>query len=233
MAAIFTEFRFRSHAYNILENFFEPYLFCGELVDPGVEVVSFYADQFPPGDMTREVSRRFDVPLFESIGEALCLGGKELAVDAVLSIGEHGDYPYNDLGQKQYPRKRFFDDALAVMQQSRRFIPFFNDKHLSYRWDEAQAMYDASRRHDFPLMAGSSVPLAQRLPPFEWPAEAEIEEAVSIHGGGIESYDFHGLEVLQSIVEARKGGETGIARVELLTGETFEQARKSGRWSAG
>ena len=31
VAAIFTIFRFRSHAYNILENFFEPYLFNGKL----------------------------------------------------------------------------------------------------------------------------------------------------------------------------------------------------------
>src|SRR5687768_2587319 len=46
VAAIFTEFRFRSHAYNILENFFRPYLFRGQLVAPGVDVVAFYADQF-------------------------------------------------------------------------------------------------------------------------------------------------------------------------------------------
>lgn len=47
VAAIFTVMRFRSHAYNILENFFEPYLFRGRFVDPGVDVVSLYADQIP------------------------------------------------------------------------------------------------------------------------------------------------------------------------------------------
>ena len=40
VAAVFTEFRFRSHAYNILENFLAPYLFSGKLTDPGVDVVS-------------------------------------------------------------------------------------------------------------------------------------------------------------------------------------------------
>jgi hypothetical protein len=80
-------------------------------------------------------------------------------------------------------------------------------------------------------MAGSSVPLAQRVPPLELAAGAEIEEAVSIHGGGIESYDFHALEVMQSFIESRRGGETGVSRVELLTGETFKQAMASGRWS--
>ncbi len=232
VAAIFTEFRFRSHAYDILENFFRPYLFNGELVDAGVDVVSFYADQFPDKEMSRDVSQRFGVPLFDSINDALCLGQDELAVDAVLSIGEHGDYPKSDLGQTMYPRKRFFDEAVAVMRRSDRFVPLFNDKHLSYRWDWAKEMYDTSRQCGFPLMAGSSVPLAQRNPAWELPKDAKIKEAVAIHGGGIESYDFHGLEVLQSFVENRLGGETGVARVELLTGDAFAAARAEGRWSS-
>ena len=49
---------------------------------------------------------------------------------------------------------------------------------------------------------------------------------------GWKSYDFHGLEVLQSLIEARRGGETGISRVQLLTGDAYKQAAKEGRWSA-
>ena len=232
VAAIFTEFRFRSHAYNILENFFKPYLFNGKLVDPGVDVVSFFADQFPDHDMAREVSKRLNVPLYPTIEKALCLGGKELAVDGVLSIGEHGEYPLNKRGQVMYPRKRFFDQAFAVMQRSQRFVPLFNDKPLSYRWDWAKEMYDTSREHGMPFMAGSSVPLAQRRPTLELPVGAEIEEAVSIHGGGMESYDFHAWEVLQSFVESRKGGECGISNIELVTGDKLKQAIKQQRWSA-
>src|SRR5690242_21040325 len=90
VAAIFTEFRLRSHAFHILTSLMGPYLFRGQWIDPGVDVVSFYADQFPNGDMTRAASERFKVPLFKTIDEALCLGGKTLAVDAVALIGEHG-----------------------------------------------------------------------------------------------------------------------------------------------
>ena len=231
VAAVFTELRFRSHAYNILENFFQPYLFRGKLVDPGVDVVSFYADQFPENDMARDVSKQLGVPLFDSIDKALCVGGKDLAVDAVLSIGEHGDYPTNERGQKMYPRKRFFDECVAVMERAGRYVPLFNDKHLSWRADWATEMYETSVKHGFPLMAGSSVPLAERVPPLDLPDGAEITEAVSIHGGGMEVYDFHALEVLQSFVESRAGGETGIERVELLSGELYEAAVSEGRWS--
>jgi hypothetical protein len=231
IAAIFTELRFRSHAYNFLVNLMGKYLFRGEWVDPGVDFVSFYADQFPTGDMARDVSRRFKIPLFASIDQALCLGGQSLAVDGVLLIGEHGEYPTNELGQRMYPRKEFWDQIVATMRRSQRFVPVFNDKHLSYRWDWANSMYDEARELGIPLMAGSSVPLAQQVPPLDVPAGAVVEEAVSIHGGGIESYDFHALEVLQSLIEARRGGETGVSRVELLAGEACQKAQAAGRWS--
>lgn len=247
VAAIFSEFRFRSHAFDFLENFFKPFLFNGKLVDPGVEVVSLYADQFPKEDMARDVSKRFNVPLCPTIEDALTLGTGGLAVDAVLSIVEHGQYPTNSRGVVMYPRKEFFDRAVCVMQQSNRFVPFFNDKHLSYRWDFAKQMYDVAQSCGIPLMAGSSVPLASRRGAGFQPArpgeansagqvenlphEAQIEEAVAIHGGGIEGYDFHGLELLQSFVESRRGGETGISSVELLEGDALMQAAKNGRWS--
>jgi hypothetical protein len=231
VAAIFTEFTYRSHAHVILENFLEPYLFNGKRTDPGVEVVSFFADQTPKGHMTEDVAREYKIPIFKSIDEALCLGGRELAVDAVLSIGEFGRYPTNKLGQVEYPRKRFFDAIVAVMQRSQRFVPLFNDKHLSFRWDWAKEMVNTATQLGIPFMAGSSVPLAQRIPLFDLPADAAITEAVSIHGGGIEAYDFHALEVLQSIIEFRKGGETGITSVEFLTGDALWKAGKEGRWS--
>lgn len=232
VAVLTTVLRFRSHAFNILENFFRPYLFNGKLVDPGVEVVSLYADQFPAeGDLARDFSQRCNVPLCATIPDALTLGTGRLAVDAVLSIVEQGEYPSNERGVVMYPRKEFFDQAVCVMRQSNRCVPFFNDKHLSYRWDWSREMYDTARCLGIPLMAGSSVPLAQRTPALSLPENADIEEAVAVHGGGFESYDFHALEVLQSFVEARRGGESGIESVEFLVGDALQHALAAGRWS--
>jgi hypothetical protein len=232
VAAVYTVFHHRSHAHVLLENFLEPYYFNGKLTDPGVQVVSFYADQrATQGDMTQEVARQYKVRVCPTIEEALCLGGKKLAVDAVLSIGEHGRYPVNKLGQTEYPRKLFFDEIVAVMRRSRRFVPLYNDKHLSFRWDWAKEMVDTAKQLGIPFMAGSSVPLAQRIPPLELQPGVEITEAVSIHGGGLESYDFHALEILQSLVEARNGGEPGVARVTFLQGDALWKAAKERLWS--
>jgi hypothetical protein len=132
---------------------------------------------------------------------------------------------------REYPRKRFFDEIVAVMRRSNRFVPIFNDKHLSYNWDSAREMYDTCQRHRIPFMAGSSVPLSQRRPAFEMPANAVIEEAVSIHGGPFEIYDFHGIEVMQALIESRRGGETGVRQVEFLPREALFDAARRGRWS--
>jgi hypothetical protein len=232
VAAVITEFTHRSHAHVILENFLEPYYFNGRLTDPGVDVVSLYADQFPAsGDMAREVAKQYRIEIFPTIAEALRVGGKELAVDGVLSIGEHGSYPRTDRGAIMYPRKRFFDEIVSVFRQSGRVVPLFNDKHLSYRWDWADEMVRVARELKIPFMAGSSVPLAQRRPPLELPNQAVIEEAVSVHSGPPESYDFHALEVLQSLVESRRGGETGVSEIQLLEGDAVWQAAADGHWS--
>lgn len=232
IAAVITEFTHRSHAHVILENFLEPYYFNGKLTESGIDVVGLYVDQFPAGrDMAREVAKQYKIEIFPTIGEALRLGGKELAVDGVLSIGEHGKYPETDRGAIMYPRKRFFDEIVAVFRQSGRVVPLFSDKHLSYRWDWAAEMVQVARELKIPFMAGSSVPLAQRRPPLELPEGAEIEEAVSIHSGPPEVYDFHGLEVLQSMVESRRGGESGVREIQLLEGDAVWQAAADGRWS--
>jgi hypothetical protein len=118
-----------------------------------------------------------------------------------------------------------------VFRRSGRVAPVYNDKHLSYRWDWAREMYDTARTMRIPFMAGSSVPLAERRPPLEIHRGARISEAVSIHSGPVESYDFHGLEVLQAMVESRHGAETGVSQVQFLQGDALWKAAADGLWS--
>ncbi|OHB85450.1 MAG: hypothetical protein A2V98_20745 [Planctomycetes bacterium RBG_16_64_12] len=235
VAAILTAFFYRSHAHVILENFLVPYLFNAKVVDPrkAFQIASFYVDQFPPdGDMARATAEQFHIPIYDSITEAICLGGDKLAVDAVLLICEHGEYPLNEKGQTLYPKKAFFDEIVSVFKTSGRVVPLYNDKHLSHTWPEAKEMVDTSREMGFGLMAGSSVPLAQRIPKVELTRGAKIEEAVSIHGGPLESYGFHGLEVLESMLETRASGETGISEVRYVEGDALWQTAEQGLWSA-
>jgi len=158
------------------------------------------------------------VPIYESIPQALTLGGKELAVDGVLIIGEHGDYAWNEKEQHMYPRKFFFEQVCGVFATSGRSVPVFTDKHLSYNWHDAKWMYDRAKALNVPFMAGSSVPVAWRKPWIEYDLGVEIEDAFSMSYGGLDSYGFHALEALQCMVERRRGDETGIVAVQCLEG---------------
>ena len=46
--------------------------------------------------------QEFGFTIHRTIAEALRAGSDRLNVDAVLIIGEHGNYPVNKLGQKEY-----------------------------------------------------------------------------------------------------------------------------------
>jgi hypothetical protein len=51
--------------------------------------------------------------------------------------------------------------------------------------------------------------------------------------GAIDSYDFHALEAIQCMAERRRGGETGVAAVQGLRGDSVWQAMQAGTWAKG
>lgn len=233
LAIIITEWRFHSHAWHMGERFLMGYPINGSWHQPPIEVVSVYVDQVPENDLSRNRSEEFGFPIYPTVAEALRCGGDRLAVDAVLIIGEHGDYPDNEFGQKKYPRYEFFKQVTDVFRQDGRSLPVFNDKHLSWNWDWAKEMVDISRELDFPFLAGSSLPVTWRMPSIDMPYGAEVQEMMCVAIGGVDSYDFHALEVMQCMAERRKGGETGVKWVEALRGDAVWKAMDSESWASG
>lgn len=231
IAAIITEYRPYSHADVIVGKFLKGFPTDEGLIPPRVQIASMYVDQFPDSDLSRGLSAQFNVPIYGSIVKALTLGGDKLAVDGVLLIGEHGDYAWNEKEQHLYPRKYFMEQICGVFATSKRSVPVFNDKHLSYNWHDAQWMYDRARTLGAPLMAGSSLPVGYRSPWLEHELETPLQEALSCGYSGLDSYGFHALETLQCMVERRRGGETGVVAVTCLEGEAVWQAAREGRWS--
>ena len=232
LAAICTTYFKYSHSQHIVDRFLEGYGWNGTHHHPEMDLVSIFIDQIRDDDVSKTRLSEFpSMKLYPSIAEALTLGGSTLAVDGVLLIGEHGRYPRNEKGQTMYPRYEFFQQIVKVFRDSGRSVPVFNDKHLSWKWEWAKEMYETSRRMGFPLMAGSSLPVTWRTPSIEMPSGARIREAVCVCYGGVDSYDFHGLETLQGMVERRQDGETGVEWVQAYRGETFWKAHQQGIWS--
>lgn len=233
MAVVTTLWNYRSHAWHMAERFLHGYPLRGRWHRPEIEVVSAYVDQTPEGDLSRQRAREFGFTIYPSIAEALRCGGDKLAVDAVLIIGEHGDYPLNEIGQKQYPRYQFFKQVTDVFARDGKTTPVFNDKHLSWKFDWAREMVELSKSMKFPFLAGSSLPVTWRMPDIDLPYGAEIEELMCIAFGAIDIYDFHALETMQCMAERRKGGETGVVAIQALRGDSVWKAMESGSWQGG
>ncbi len=232
IAAITTIVHKYAHAQHFIDRFLEGYGWNGRHHRPPMDLVSLYVDQVGDNDLSRDRAKRFPpMVIYPTVADALTLGRSDLAVHGVLLIGEHGDYPTNEKGQRFYPRYELFKQIVAVYRTTGRTAPVFNDKHLSWNWDWAKEMYDISQEMGFAFMAGSSLPVTWRLPPIDMPLGACVREALCIGYGGVDSYDFHALETIQCMVERREGGETGVKWLQAYRGENFWEAHHKEVWS--
>ncbi len=231
IAVVANYYAARSHANAIATKFFAGFPSDDGLIKPSVQVVSMYIDQPQDDDVGHKLAAKYNVPIYPTIAEALTLGGEELAVDAVLYIGEHGDYPRSRFGVKMYPRLNHMEQIFRVFDASARSVPVYCDKHLAYSWLDARWIYDRAQELQVPMMAGSSLPVGWRNPDLEHPVGTAITEAVAVGHGRLDSYGFHILEILQCMLERRKGGESGVASVQCLSGEAVYEAAEEGKFS--
>lgn len=231
IAVIATEYTARSHANALATKFFTGYPTDEGTIQPKVKVVSFYVDQSAPDDVVHELADKFGIKVYPTITGALTLGGKKLAVDGVIYIGVHGKYPRSRLDAKMYPHLRHMDEIFTVFDSSNRSVPVYCDKELGYSWLDTKWIYERSRELDVPMMAGSTLPLVWRNPPAEHPMGAKIAEAVSVGYGPLNSYVLHMVEIIQSMIERRQGGESGVASVQCLQGEAVYEAAEQGKFS--
>ncbi|MFC1528825.1 hypothetical protein ACFL5B_02845 [Candidatus Latescibacterota bacterium] len=235
IAAIITEYRQGSHAHVIANRLLEGYWYNNEHREPSLRIVSMYTDQVPDNDMSRDLAAQYKYEIFPTIRQTLNMGGNELAVDGVVLIGEHGDYPVSEKEQHMYPRYELFKQIVEVFRETGKAVPVFCDKHISYDWDKAKWMYDQSRELNFPFMAGSNLPMWWREPELEFEIGTPIEYAVSTYQGAWrtakDDYGFHALEILQCMVERRNGGETGIAAVQCLEGPAVWKWTDANPWA--
>lgn len=230
LAVVTNVWTYKSHAWHMAERFLHGYPVKGEWHRPPFEVVAAYVDQTPDGDLSRGRAKEYGFKIYPTVADALRCGGDKLAVDAVLVIGEHGDYPKNEYGQIQYPRHRYFKEITAVYAKDGRTAPVFSDKHLSWKWEWAKEMVDTARKMGFPFLAGSSLPVTWRMPAVDFPLGGEAEEMVCVAFGGLDVYDFHALETIQCMAERRKGGETGVTAVTGLRGDAVWKAMAAAAW---
>ncbi len=237
VALVASTYYYLSHAYHIAGRFLDGYMKGDAHHFPEFGIASAYVEQVKANDLSRELAKEHSFRLSETIDDALTLGTGKLAVDGVLLVCEHGDYPYNARGQKLYPRFEFFQKIAAVFEKSGKSVPVFCDKHLSYDRKKAAQMVATAKKIGFPLMAGSSLPVTWRRPELELKLGTKLTEALVASRGELEIYGIHALEALQCMTERRftnadpKEANQGVKAVTCLQGDAVWKAGDDGAWS--
>jgi hypothetical protein len=231
LAVITTAYYYLSHAYHICGRFLYGYPRDGKMHYPDYALAGMHVEQKKEGDLSVELSRKHGITLYPDVAGSLTLGGDTLAVDGVLLIAEHGDYPFNDKGQRLYPRYELFQKIVEVFRKSKTSVPVFCDKHLSYDRKKAVEMAETARKVGIPLMCGSSLPITWRRPELELPLGCDIRDALVVSRGELEIFGIHALEALQCMVERRKTTKQGVKSVTCLEGDAVWKAGDDGVWS--
>ncbi|HQS53352.1 MAG TPA: hypothetical protein PLN99_15790, partial [Daejeonella sp.] len=129
------------------------------MVTPQVKIVSVWIDQIDDNawvghddatDIGVRIAKMNGATIYPTIAEALTLGGDKLAVDAVIYIGEHGEYQNNRLGVKMYPRMNYLEQIFRVFDASNKSVPVYTDKALAYSWLDSKWIYDRSKELNVP-----------------------------------------------------------------------------------
>jgi hypothetical protein len=217
-----------SHADWIVNKLIDGYWWHGAYTPSRVEVVSVYINQYDTSLLGQKVCKAKNIPIYKTVGEAVTLGGSELAVDGVVIVCEHGNYPTDLKGHWLLPRWWIYQQVIRVFEQSKRSVPVFNDKHLSYNWDDAKWMFDKSRELNFPLSGGSSIPIYFRKPEMELAVDTPLRNSIVVGDAPDEGAIFHCIDTLQAFVDRRKGGETGVRSVQSIRGpETWQWVERT------
>jgi hypothetical protein len=236
IAALVNEYWPGSHADLIVTKLCDGYEVMWTPVRPHIDVVSVYVHDPGPTDVGGERAQSRGMGLYPTMEQALRCGGSRIGVGGAVVIGERNPksmltVSHDERGRPVDPRFDLFMEIARICDADGQAIPVFIDKYLGRTWQECVQVYDTARRLGMPLMAGSSVPVTLR-PATQVPLGAEVDEVVAVASGIGEAPIFHPLELVQSMIERRRGHETGVASVQFLSGAAFWSAwRSQERWS--
>jgi hypothetical protein len=229
IAVLGSVYRPLSYLYHLAGRFLHGCTIDGQPWMPQHRIASLWLDQTPENDLSREIARKFGILRARTIRDALVVDG-QLAVNGVLIVAEHGNYPRNEFGQILYPRAPIFDEVIKAFRAVGQTAPIFIAKHLSYSLAQAGEMIESSRDLLLRVAAGSAVTTARREPPVDL-TDQRISEGLVAAFGPLEVSGFDALQALQCLIEKRDTGEPAVKVVRCLSGAEVWRAGDRGDWS--
>ncbi len=125
IAAVTTIYRVNSHADLIIGRLVQTESLNERGRIPNLKLTSLFCDQFPETDISRALSAKHGFQIYDSVAKTLRNGGDKLAVDGIMLVAEHGDYPKSDTGQAVFPKRRLFGEIAKTIEADGKPVPVF------------------------------------------------------------------------------------------------------------
>ena len=232
VAVIITEYWDICHADVIITKMLNGFSLDGRKYSSSIDIVAMYIEKFPDNDIGKEMAAKHQIPLYSTIRETLLNGEVSFDMEGIIIIGEHGDYPDNELGQTLYPRRRMFEECLNVMLEFDRIVPVYSDKGFAVVKEDIDWMYTQIKQHAVPFMSSSVVPFSRRQPiQIPFPNGAPLHKMFGFAYGALERYTYHTLEMMQSVAENRACGESGIKSIRSYRNDEALDRLMSDEWA--
>ena len=106
IAAIITAYYRNPHADVFIGNMLRGFYWDGKPHTSELEIAAMHLEQTPANDIGRAEADHHGIPLKATVREAISPD-----LQGVALIGEHGDYPTNEKGQKLYPRYELMEQS--------------------------------------------------------------------------------------------------------------------------
>ena len=116
VAGITTLYQRNTHADVLIGRILDTDTLDGRGRSSDLKLLSLYVDQVKDADVSRALADKHGFRSFEQVGKTLTLGTNKLAVEGVMLIAEHGEYPISDSGQMVYPKRRLFGEVFKVFE---------------------------------------------------------------------------------------------------------------------
>lgn len=228
IAVLGTVYRPLSYLYHLAGRFLHGTTLDGQPWMPEHAIQSLWVEQAPENDLSRLICNKFGIRRARTVSDALLHNG-QLAVDGVMIVAEHGNYPRNERGQVLYPKAALFRQVAEAFEKAGKTAPIFVSRQLSHSFDQANEMVCIAERMGIPLMAGTPFFGISTTPPRSELRNGPISDVLVAGFGPLELFGFDAFALMQSLL----GQCPPVVSVRCLVGNEVWRAGDRGEWNWG
>lgn len=203
----------REPAEHLVDRFLMGYTQTGKWVSPGDSKVHLYVQSGARGEAIAQRQADFGMQTFDSLQKAAA------GAEALILVPDECATLVAD---------EFIGAAMDVVRTG---AQVFVHGALASSAAVARNLVRIAEFRKVQLFSGSFFPTAPRLPPVDVPRGVALVETVVVAAGDPSQLEFRALDTVLPFLERRAGGESGIAAVRALAGDSVWRAQNDRQWS--